>query len=519
SANDLAILLRAGALPATLDVVEERTVGPGLGADSIAAGEMAGVIGAVAVVIFMLVGYGFLGLLANVALVFNVIMIIALLSLLGATLTLPGIAGIVLTIGMAVDSNVLIYERIREEHRNGRSIIQAIDAGFSRALATIVDANVTTLIAAVVLFYLGSGPIRGFAVTLAIGIVTSVFTAFTLTRWLVAEWVRRRRPKALPKARISSLADGANFKFMGWRRWTFMISAVLTIATKVRHPTVNMNNGIDVTRGTIVEVMAKQGNADISNIRQRMNSLNVGDVQVQQFGAPNDVLIRVQATNQTESAQQQVINQVRGELSSDYTIRRVESVGPTVSGELARAGTIAVVVALFAILVYIWFRFEWQFALGAIIATIHDVILTIGMFIITGVQFDLTSIAAVLTIVGYSLNDTVVVYDRVRENLRRFKKMPLPKLLNLSINETLSRTILTSFTTFLALLALFLFGGEVIRSFTFAMLFGVVVGTYSSIFIAAPVLILFHLRAQPAREETEKEKAKAAKSGSAEATA
>ena len=499
SANDLAILLRAGALPATLNVVEERTVGPGLGADSIAAGEMASIIGAVAVVVFMIVGYSFLGVLANIALIANLMMIIALLSILGATLTLPGIAGIVLTIGMAVNSNVLIYERIREEHRAGRSIIQAIDAGFSRALATIVDANITTLIAAVVLFYLGSGPVRGFAVTLAIGIITSVFTAFTLTRWLVAEWVRRRRPRELPKARISALADGANFKFMGIRRFTFAMSLILSLATVVGLFVVNMNYGIDFTGGTMVEVQAKAAKADIGALRSTLNGLNVGGVHVQGFGSPREVLIRVQASADSDAAQQQAINSIRSALDKDYTVRRVESVGPTVSSELARAGTIAVVVALLAILVYIWFRFEWQFALGAIIATVHDVIMTIGMFEVTQIQFDLTSIAAVLTIVGYSLNDTVVVYDRMRENLRRYKKMPLPKLIDLSINETLSRTVLTSTTTLIALLALFIFGGEVIRSFTAAMIFGVVVGTYSSIFIAAPVLIVFRLRGMSKR--------------------
>ncbi len=519
SANDLAILLRAGALPATLNVVEERTVGPGLGADSIAAGEMASIIGAIAVVVFMIVGYSFLGVLANIALIANLLMIIALLSILGATLTLPGIAGIVLTIGMAVDSNVLIYERIREEHRAGRSIIQAIDAGFSRALATILDANITTLIAAVVLFYLGSGPVRGFAVTLAIGILTSVFTAFTLTRWLVAEWVRRRRPKELPKARISALADGANFRFMGIRRFTFAMSIALSLATVVGLFTVNMNYGIDFTGGTMVEVQAKGETADIGAIRSTLTGLDVGGVHVQGFGSPREVLIRVQASADTDAAQQQAINSIRGALDKDYVIRRVELVGPTVSSELARAGTLAVLVALLAILIYIWFRFEWQFALGAIIATIHDVIMTIGMFEVTQIQFDLTSIAAVLTIVGYSLNDTVVVYDRMRENLRRYKKMPLPKLIDLSINETLSRTVLTSTTTLIALLALFIFGGEVIRSFTAAMIFGVVVGTYSSIFIAAPVLIVFRLRGMSQRGSEAETAEEAQKPGAARTSA
>jgi len=495
SANDLAILLRAGALPATLTVIEERTVGPGLGADSVAAGEIAGIIGALLVLGFMFVAYGMLGFIANLALIANVCMIIAILTMLGATLTLPGIAGIVLTVGMAVDSNVLIYERIREEHRAGRSLIQAIDAGFSKAFATILDANVTTLIAAVILFYLGTGPVRGFAVTLAVGIVTTVFTAFTFTRWMVAEWVRRKRPKAMPKGALDAVIRDFTFRFMRIRKFTFVLSAVLSLAAMGLFATINMNYGIDFKGGSMIEVQAKDGNADVGDIRARMSELNLGDVQVQEFGSPREVLIRVQAQGGGENAEQTVITLVRGELEGDYNIRRVEVVGPTVSGELAQAGTIAVIASLLAILVYIWFRFEWQFAHGAIIATLHDVVLTIGIFVVSGIEFNLSSIAAVLTIVGYSLNDTVVVYARVRENLRRYKKLSLTNLLDLSINQMLPRTILTSVTTLLALLALFIFGGEVIRSFTFAMIFGVVVGTYSSIFIAAPVLILFKLRA------------------------
>ena len=494
SANDLAVLLRAGALPATLTIIEERTVGPGLGQDSIDAGKLAAMIGSVLVLIFMVAIYGFLGIIANIALVVNVAIIIALLSTLGATLTLPGIAGIVLTIGMAVDSNVLIYERIREERANGRSVIQAIDAGFTRALATIIDANVTTLIAAVILFYLGTGPVRGFAVTLALGIVTTVFTAFTFTRWMVAEWVRRRRPKELPRAPLTLVPSSTKIPFMWLRRITFTASSLVSLAALGLFMTVNMNYGIDFKGGTLIEVQAKSGPADVAGIRARLGGLNLGDIQVQQFGSDQEVLIRVEAQGSGDNAEQSVVAKVRGDLESDYEFRRVEVVGPTVSGELARAGTIGVVASLFAILLYIWFRFEWQFALGAIMATLHDVIMTIGFFVITGIEFNLSSIAAILTIVGYSLNDTVVVYDRVRENLRRFRKMALSQLLDKSMNDTLSRTVMTSLTTLAALLALFFFGGEVIRSFTAAMIFGVVVGTYSSIFVAAPLLILFNLR-------------------------
>ncbi|MEM1376509.1 MAG: protein translocase subunit SecDF [Pseudomonadota bacterium] len=493
-ANDLAILLRAGALPLTPTFVEERTVGPSLGADSIAAGEIAGIVGAIAVLVFMVLAYGKLGVIANLALAINITLVIAALSALGATLTLPGIAGIVLTVGMAVDSNVLIFERIREERIGGRSLIQAIDAGFSRALTTIVDANVTTLIAAIILFYLGSGPIRGFAVTLAIGIITTVFTAFILTRWMVAFWLRQTKPKELPQGLVKFLRPDHKIKFMWLRRMSFSASAAAIIASVALFATVSMNLGIDFKGGSLIEVQAKAETADTGAIRLALNDLNLGDVQVQEFGTPRDVLIRVESQGGGDNAEQTVITLVRDALDTNYDVRRVEVVGPTVSGELATAGTIAVLAALAAILIYIWLRFEWQFALGAIIATTHDVILTIGMFVITGLEFNLSSIAAILTIVGYSLNDTVVVYDRVRENLRRYKKLELADLLDMSMNQTLPRTILTSVTTLLALFALFIFGGEVLRSFVSAMIFGVIIGTYSSIFIAAPVLIMFRLR-------------------------
>ncbi|TPI62559.1 protein translocase subunit SecDF [Mesorhizobium sp. B3-1-3] len=504
SANDLAVLLRAGALPAKLTIIEERTVGPGLGQDSIHAGKVAGVIGSILVVAFMFVAYGFLGFIANIALAVHVAMIVGALSLLGATLTLPGIAGIVLTIGMAVDSNVLIYERIREERRNGRSVIQAIDTGFSKALATIVDSNVTSLIATVVLFFLGTGPVKGFAITYAIGILTTVFTAFTFTRMLVSIWLRRARPKELPRAPVTFIPPGTKIPFMGIRRWTFALSSTLSILSVVGFLTLGINYGIDFKGGSLIEVQSKKGDADLGDIRSRLSELNIGEIQVQQFGAPNDVLIRVGTQDAGENAEQTVIDKVRGELQDQYDFRRVEVVGPTVSGELAKQGTIAMLIALAGILLYVWFRFEWQFAVGAIVATVHDVVMTIGFFVLTGLEFNQSSLAAILTIIGYSLNDTIVVYDRVREDLRKYKKMPLPQLLNNAINETLSRTTLTSVTTSLALLALVLFGGEVIRSFTLAMLFGVVFGTYSSIFIAAPLLILFRLRPQAATEDEKK---------------
>ncbi|KXG86806.1 protein translocase subunit SecDF [Agrobacterium bohemicum] len=506
-ANDLAVLLRAGALPATLTVVEERTVGPSLGSDSINAGLVASAIGAAGVVIFMFIFYGFFGLLANIALIVNIVMLLAVLSIIGSTLTLPGIAGIVLTIGMAVDSNVLIYERIREEVRSGKPLISSLENGFTRAFATIMDANITTLIVASVLFYMGTGPVKGFAVTLAVGIITTVFTAYTLTAWMFGVWVRRSRPKTLPKGIRTALFDGKDIPFMRYRRYVFILSGVVMLICVGGFVTKGLNLGIDFQGGSVIEVKAKQGDADIADIRDRLSQLNLGEIQAQGFGTPQDVLIRIQAQDGGENAEQSAITLVRGELEEKYEFRRVEVVGPAVSGDLTVSSTIGIGLAMICIMAYIWLRFEWQFALGAIISMVHDVVFTIGLFVFLGIEFNLTSIAAILTIIGYSLNDTVVIYDRIRENLRRYKKMPLSMIIDLSLNQTLSRTILTGLTVMLALLSLYLFGGEVIRSFTFAMLFGVGIGVFSSVYIAAPVLIAFKLR--PGGNDTEDEKADA----------
>ena len=280
-----------------------------------------------------------------------------------------------------------------------------------------------------------------------------------------------------------------DFKFVRYNRRAFLVSSVLIIGSLVAFLMQGLNFGIDFKGGTVFEMKTNESPADIGGIREQLATLNLGDVQVQQFGAPDEVLVRVQEPEGGELAQQAVVSQVRETFGESVEFRRVEVVGPRVSGELAQAGMIAVTASLIVILFYIWFRFEWHFAIGAILTTINDIVVTIGLFMVLQLDFSLSSIAAILTIIGYSLNDTVVVYDRIRENLRRYKKMPLPQLLDRSINEMLSRTIMTSLTTLLALFALYAFGGEVIRSFTLAMIFGIVIGTYSSIFIAGPVLL------------------------------
>jgi preprotein translocase subunit SecF len=284
--------------------------------------------------------------------------------------------------------------------------------------------------------------------------------------------------------------DDTKFDFMRFRRISFPISAMLSIAAIFLYFFHGLNFGIDFVGGTLIEVQTKAGPADLAKMRSTIGGLQLGDFQLQQFGAPDDVLIRVSEQPGGDAAQQQAVQKVRDALGDEVDYRRVEVVGPSVSTELLAYGTIGLVLAIGAILIYLWFRFEWQFALGAMIANVHDLVLTVGFMSLTHIDFDLTSIAALLTILGYSLNDTVVIYDRIREMLRRYKRMPMPDLLNLSINATLSRSIVTHVTVAMSLLALLLFGGQAIHSFTATMMFGVVlVGTYTSVFIASPILI------------------------------
>ncbi|GGO57858.1 preprotein translocase subunit SecD [Roseovarius pacificus] len=496
--TQLAVLLRAGALPAGLDFLEERTIGPELGADSIEAGKVACMVAFALVLVFMVASYGTFGIFANIALIVNVGLIFGLLSMIGATLTLPGIAGIVLTIGMAVDANVLVFERIREEMKTAKGPARAIELGYEKALSAITDANITTFITAVILYAMGSGPVRGFAITLGLGIITSVFTAIFLTRLIVVMWFERKRPKTVLEGRALRLVPKET-KWDFFRRWKLSLglSAVLIVVAAGSFLAQGLNYGIDFRGGTTIRTEAVQP-VDIGAYRDAIQPLQLGDITITEVFDPtfaedqNVAMIRIQAQDDQESVSADVIGQVETALQAvapDLKFTSVESVGPKVSGELIQTAMIAVGLAIAAVLIYIWLRFEWQFALGAVAALVHDVVLTIGIFSELQIQFDLAIIAALLTIVGYSLNDTVVVFDRVRENLRKYKKKPLKEILNVSINETLSRTMMTSVTTLLALLALFALGGDVIRGFVFAMIWGVIVGTYSSVFVASTVLL------------------------------
>jgi preprotein translocase SecF subunit len=292
---------------------------------------------------------------------------------------------------------------------------------------------------------------------------------------------------------IQFIPPDTKIDFVGYRRATWIISALLTVIPVVLVLTLGLNMGIDFQGGTLIEVQTKESKADLANIRSKVSGLGLGEVQIQEFGAPNAVLIRI-ASQPTEQEQQQSIAKVKGALGDTVEYRRVEIVGPTISGELVASGTIAVVLALIGILIYVWFRFEWQFGVAAIASLIHDVTATLGLYSLLQLEFNVSSIAAILTVIGYSLNDKVVIFDRVRENLRKYKRMPMVELLDLSINETLSRTVLTHVTTFLALVPFLFFGGEAIYGFALAMVFGIVICVYSSIFVASPMQLILGVR-------------------------
>ncbi|MEH7879710.1 protein translocase subunit SecD [Rhizobium laguerreae] len=510
SATTLAAMLRAGALPAKLTVIEERTVGADLGADAIKMGIYSGIVGFALVAAFIFVLYGSWGFLANIALLIHTILTLSALTLVGATLTLPGIAGVVLGIGLAVDANVLINERIREETRKGKSAFAAIDTGFRRAYSTIIDGNMTALIAAAILFFFGSGPVRGFAVTMALGLIISMFTSVAFVRVAMIEITRRRKLKVLNiRPLIPFSPYDKHIEFMKARFFGVTVSALLSIASVVLFIHPGLNYGVDF-RGGIQMAVKTQGAADLAKFREGLDSLGLGEITLQSFGDKSSILVRAQRQEGGEEAQTAAVTKLKAEVAKidpTATVEGTDVIGPKVSGELAWAGILSVVIASFAMLLYIWVRFEWPFAVGAIVTLVLDVTKAIGFFAITGLDFNLTAIAAILTLVGYSVNDKVVVYDRMRENMRLYKSMPLREIIDKSINETLARSLYTNATAFLALVPMAIWGGSAVSSFAIPMVFGILVAGASSIFIAAPILLFLgdwrrrHAKAAPATDE------------------
>ncbi|MBT4099074.1 MAG: protein translocase subunit SecD [Gemmatimonadetes bacterium] len=506
-AKDLAIVLRAGALPAKVEIIEDRTVGPSLGHDSIEQGRIAGLISLLAVAVFMILYYRVAGAVADIALTLNMVFVMAVLAGFHATLTLPGIAGIILTIGMAVDANVLIFERIREELRTGKTVRAAIDSGYSNALSAIVDANITTFMVGIVLYEFGTGPIRGFALTLCIGIVSSLFTAFVVTRAILGLITSRSTTTSLSIGPIDLLSKSA-IPFIGMRKIALLCSAAVLTLGLVSIGTINgLKPGIDFAGGTLLELHFDPP-VEIEDIRQQLRSVDVGGQtadlsasEIKLFGSTSDVLIRVTedatGTDVADGIKSSLRAGLAGSIGEFDWVRRQEKVGPRIGEELTGSAIQAVLVSLALILVYMAWRFrQFLYGIAAVVALFHDVLLTLGVLSLLDVEITLAVVAGILAIVGYSLNDTIVVFDRIRENLVSSRKYSFDDLLNVSINECLSRTVVTSLTTLLAVVVLMIWGGEVIRDFTITLVIGIFVGTYSSVFIASPTLYYGHLRAE-----------------------
>ncbi|MFU8824920.1 protein translocase subunit SecD [Yoonia sp.] len=486
-AQTLAVLLTSGALPASLEVIEERSVGAALGADSIRSGLITGVVGLALVMAMMVALYGGWGLLASAVLGVNVMLTLTALGLLGATLTLPGIAGIILCLGIAVDSNILIFSRIREETAKGTVAMKALKQGYAQAWATIFDANITTLLAMVLLFLFGAGAVRGFAITMSLGVVISMFTAVVLMRMVMEALVRRRKPASLAIAPLFGRvpAPGA-FSFMRRGRVALVVSAMLSIGAMTALVVPGPNLGIDFTGG-VQMVLRSDAAVPLADLRTAIAASVAGDASLQAFGDPTEALIRVQgAAGQATVA---AVEAAAAQTVPGAVFDQIDLVGPTISGELATTGLIALSLAILAMLAYIWVRFEWHFAAGAIVVLFLDITKTFGIIALVGWEVNLTTIVALLTLIGYSVNDKVVVYDRIREHLRASGDTPLPEVIDRSLNQVLARCIFTSGTTLAALLPMAIWGGPAVAGFAWPMIAGVVIATASSLFVAGPVLV------------------------------
>ncbi len=490
--QNLAVLLNSGSLPASLEIIEERTVGASLGADSIRAGLVAGLAGLGLVVAVMIGLYGVWGLLASAILGLNVALTLAALGLIGATLTLPGIAGIILCLGIAVDANVLIFSRIREETAKGATALKALAQGYDRAWGTILDANITTLLAMGLLFLLGAGAIRGFAVTMTLGILISMFTAITLMR-IVMEWhLHRTRVKRLE---ILPLFGGVPapraFSFLRHGRWALAGSALLSTLALAALIWPGPHWGIDFTGGVQMTLSASQP-LPLADLRAAVAGF--GDATLQTFGGPSEVLLRLQgdASQATVTALESALRAV----VPDLVFEQIDLVGPTIGAELAWTGALALSAAVLAMLVYIWLRFEWHFAASSIVVLALDVTKTFGIIAAFGWEVNLTTIVALLTLIGYSVNDKVVVFDRVRENLSRVQTSGFAAVADRSLNQVLARCLFTSGTTLAALIPMAIWGGPTVAGFALPMIAGVVIATASSIFVAGPLLVWMACRVQ-----------------------
>ena len=531
-AQDLATVLKAGKLPASAEVIEAEEIGATLGKEAIDSGIISFLIALLLVLVWMVFYYGKAGLFADVALIVNILFIFGVLAGLGSVLTLPGIAGIVLTIGMAVDANVLIFERIREEIRKGKSQKDAIKDGFNNALSSILDANITTFLTALILFSFGTGPVKGFAVTLMVGIATSLFSAIFITRLFIDGYGKNGKSLAFSTGFTKKLFVDTKINFLGKRKIAYAISAALMLIGAVSLVTGGLDAGVDFVGGRSYTVRFDQP-MNPTEVSDKL-SKTFGSAIVKTYGADNQLKIttkhRIQETGVTidTEVEKQLFTALTEYLPAGLTFDNFSKsfegkeigkmsynkVGPTIADDIKRGALLAVIMSLVVVFLYILLRFrKWQFSLGAVAAVFHDVLIVLGIFALTknlmpfDMEIDQNFIAAILTVIGYSLNDTVVVFDRIREYIKEHgSTRGFSKLIDQALNSTLSRTLNTSVTTLIVLLAIFFLGADSIRGLMFALIIGVLVGTYSSLFIATPVMF-DTVQKKALKEEKEEEEA------------
>ncbi len=520
-AKDLANILKAGKLPAPAKIIQADVVGPSLGQEAISSGLISFLIALGVVLLYMIFYYSTAGLVSNIALLVNMFFIFGVLASVQAVLTLPGIAGIVLTIGMAVDANVLIYERIREELRAGKGLRLALSDGYKNAYSSILDANITTLLTGIILFVFGTGPIRGFASTLIIGILTSLFSAIFITRLIYERMLSKKDANVKFGSKLTNDAfTKVNFDFLSKRKVGYIVSSTIIVIGFISLATRGLNQGVDFSGGRSYQVRFDQpvNTQDVSDALSKVFTDESGIVyrpEVKTFGGSNQVKITTKfrvddkGAEVDEDIQSRLFEGVTSfynnpidsdaffndDESKEFGLLSSSQVGPTIADDIRTSAIWSIIFSLVIIFVYILVRFsKWQFSAGAVAAVFHDTLIVISLFsLLYGIvpfslEIDQAFIAAILTVIGYSLNDTVVVFDRIREYMREHRKMSFGEMVNSALNSTLSRTINTSMTTLFVLLIIFLFGGETIRGFMFALLIGIIVGTYSSLFVASPIM-------------------------------
>lgn len=508
-AQDLANILKAGKLPAPAKIVQEQQVGPTLGKDAVNGGIKAFAISFIVIFLLMLVYYNTAGWIANIALILNLLFTIGVLIGLGASLTAPGIAGLVLTIGMAVDTNVIIYERIKEELTKGKGYIPAINEGYKRSLPPVLDAHITTLLTAIILFYFGLGPVKGFATTQILGILLSLFCGILVSRWISDWFTNKKRHMEYFTGISRKIFRHANFKFIEYRKITYVISFIV-LALGIASYFHGFDEGVEFKGGRSYVIKFDKP-VDEEKVRADLHAVLEGDNPVIKTIGDSRTLdittaYKIESTDQNtdEVVEKKLMEGLKNYLPPGLTYEKFDAqykqqsktVLPSISDDLKKGAVKATIFAMIIIFLYIFIRFrDWRYSMGTIISLLHDVFVTLIVFSFARfwvpfpLEIDQHFIAAILTVIGFSMNDTVIVFDRIREDTKLYPTMPKEQVINTAINQTLSRTVMTSLTVFLTILILFIFGGEVTRGFAFAMLIGVITGTYSSIFVAAPILV------------------------------